>query len=86
VHLRLNNIDPEASPFELGDTTRALWSALFPYFAKGRDAPETLQAEIVLPSEVLHQALLSLGECEGGSGACPPLLVPRLQRTTQTVS
>lgn len=60
--LRLNNIDPEAPPFELADTTRALWSALFPYFAKGREAPETLQAEIVLPSEVLHQALLALGE------------------------
>jgi hypothetical protein len=66
--LRLTNIDPEAPPFDLADTTRALWNSVFAYVAKGRDAPSTLKAELVLPCEVLHSALLSLGEVQSCIG------------------
>lgn len=60
--LRLNKIDhnaPSASPAEFA---KALWSAVFPYFAHGRDAPKNLLAELILPSAELHAALMSLGE------------------------
>lgn len=60
--LRLNNIDPAAAAPASQLSLKALWSAVFPYFAKGRDAPASLQAELVLPSEELHHALRSLGK------------------------
>lgn len=61
LNLRIANVDPEAPPFPVGQTTIALLHAAFPFFALGRDAPATLRAELVLPSEVLHHALLNLG-------------------------
>ncbi|GAA5865966.1 hypothetical protein JCM1840_003360 [Sporobolomyces johnsonii] len=61
VQLRLNQLDPDAPPYDIPSTTQALWNALFKYFARGKDAPEQLHVEPVLPSEALHNALLSLG-------------------------
>ncbi|GAA5988494.1 hypothetical protein JCM11641_007170 [Rhodosporidiobolus odoratus] len=61
VQLRLNKLDPNAPPYDVPSTTQALWNALFKYFAKGRDAPQQLAVETVLPSEALDAALLQLG-------------------------
>ncbi|KAK4056344.1 hypothetical protein OIO90_002487 [Microbotryomycetes sp. JL221] len=60
ILLRLNTID-SAATFESADAERALWSALFPYFARGQDAPASLDVECVLPSSTLHEALLRTG-------------------------
>lgn len=62
VQLRLNQLDPQAPPYDVPSTTQALWNALFKYFARGRDAPAQLDVEPVLPAEVLDSALLALGE------------------------
>ncbi|KAK4051524.1 hypothetical protein OIV83_002664 [Microbotryomycetes sp. JL201] len=59
VLLRLNTIDSAAS-FEPSDAQRALWSALWPYFARGQDAPAELVVEPVLPSQTLHDALVGI--------------------------
>ncbi|GAA5982542.1 hypothetical protein JCM10908_006692 [Rhodotorula pacifica] len=61
VQLRLNQLDPQAPPYDVPSTTQALWNALFKYFARGRDAPERLEVEPVLPAEALDSALLALG-------------------------
>ncbi|BGP58390.1 hypothetical protein JCM8202v2_006059 [Rhodotorula sphaerocarpa] len=61
VQLRLNQLDPQAPPYDVPSTTQALWNALFKYFARGRDAPAQLDVEPVLPAEVLDSALLALG-------------------------
>ncbi|GAA5919416.1 hypothetical protein JCM6882_006014 [Rhodosporidiobolus microsporus] len=61
VQLRLNKLDPDAPPYDVPTTTQALWNALFKYFAKGRDTPEQVKVETVLPSEALDAALLHLG-------------------------
>ncbi|GJN94085.1 hypothetical protein Rhopal_007149-T1 [Rhodotorula paludigena] len=61
VQLRLNKLDPEAPPYDVPSTTQALWNALFKYFARGKDSPEQLQVEPVLPAESLDAALLQLG-------------------------
>ena len=63
VQLRLNQLDPQAPPYDVPSTTQALWNALFKYFARGRDAPAQLEVEPVLPAEALDSALLALGEC-----------------------
>lgn len=63
VQLRLNQLDPQAPPYDIPSTTQALWNALFKYFARGRDAPERLEVEPVLPAEALDSALLALGKC-----------------------
>lgn len=63
VQLRLNQLDPQAPPYDVPSTTQALWNALFKYFARGRDAPAQLDVEPVLPAEALDSALLALGEC-----------------------
>ncbi|KAM0789845.1 hypothetical protein ACM66B_006692 [Microbotryomycetes sp. NB124-2] len=59
ILLRLNTIDSTAS-FELADAQRALWSALWPYFARGQEAPAEMVVEPVLPSQILHDALVGL--------------------------
>ncbi|KAJ8291455.1 putative lysine N-acyltransferase C17G9.06c [Rhodotorula toruloides] len=61
VQLRLNKLDPDAPPYDVPSTTQALWNALFKYFARGRDSPDKLEVEPVLPAEALDLALMELG-------------------------
>ncbi|GAA5963161.1 hypothetical protein JCM3765_003630 [Sporobolomyces pararoseus] len=61
IQLRLNSLDPTAPPYDQSSVNQALWNALFKYFARGKDVPNKLQVEPVLPNEQLHQALNSLG-------------------------
>jgi acetyl CoA:N6-hydroxylysine acetyl transferase len=67
VQLRLNKLDPEAPPYDVPSTTQALWNALYKYFARGRDSPEEITVEPVLPSDALHSALLHLGAQKTGA-------------------
>ncbi|GAA5877046.1 hypothetical protein JCM8547_007292 [Rhodosporidiobolus lusitaniae] len=66
VQLRLNKLDPQAPPYDVPSTTQALWNALFKYVAKGKDAPEQIKVETVLPSDALDAALLQLGAKKEG--------------------
>ncbi|KAI5474937.1 siderophore biosynthesis protein [Pseudohyphozyma bogoriensis] len=60
IVVRLSQLDPE-SHISSADALRPLYNALFPYFAGGRTAPESIEIELPLPSAALHGALMKLG-------------------------
>ena len=57
--MRLSQLDPDA-PLP-ASIPRELWSALFCYVAAGASTEATLEIELPLPSDILHDSLLVLG-------------------------
>lgn len=57
----MQDLDPGAL-IDHGMAQRAVWNAVFPFLEAGRDSPAELVVNLVLPSNVMHDALLALGQ------------------------